>query len=81
MQITWHNDKIRLVPALVTEACVGCLFHDARDIECPRPKDGGRKYCYTSADDNDDDFIWIEDSELGMADYILAKMTGELPEE
>ena len=82
MRITWYKNKIRLVPALIQEACTGCLFQDARDIECPRPKDGP-KYCYDPTDESEfaQDHMWIEDSEQGMADYITAKLTGNLPED
>lgn len=80
MRITWHRNKIRLVPAMVVESCIGCLYAGETENVCPRPR-GGRKYCYDAETEHGDDHIWIEDTDEAFADYVLAKMTGELPEE
>lgn len=68
---TWRDINCLIVGPLEKSRCLGCLFAETPDMDCPHTDDSVAFHCDTT-----NDVIFIEDTPKAMAEYVTKKLEG-----
>lgn len=71
-EFTWRGNDCLIVAAVAKDRCVGCLFRDPAEDECPHTDESADVSC-----DAQNDIIFIRNTPEAITEYALRRLEGE----